>query len=328
MRGVAQAQEKFNANGGLNRRLLEIAIANDGENPDQAKQIAQQLVKDESVLGVIGHNSSKTTQIALDVYRRQGIPVISPTSTGNTLSGNFFFRTIPSDSESGKTLAEHANSNKSDFNKVVIFYNPQSPYSNSLREEFEKNFKGDIFDNIDLTYPKLDIEKELKDSASQQVQAVILLPDVKYISTAFEIAKVNASNDLGLGLKLLGGEILYRGETLKGGGDAMEGLVIAVPWFNKAPQSNKFAESAEKYWGGSVSWRTATSFDATQAFIKAFSSKSKTSRETILQRLREINLSPEETSGDELKFVDGERESKPVLVKVEKGKFKCLQCSL
>jgi ABC-type branched-subunit amino acid transport system substrate-binding protein len=55
LRGVAQAQHQFNQKNGLNGRLLEIKIANDAGQPEQAKQVAAELVKDQSILGVIGH---------------------------------------------------------------------------------------------------------------------------------------------------------------------------------------------------------------------------------------------------------------------------------
>ncbi|MEH2105513.1 ABC transporter substrate-binding protein [Nostoc sp.] len=323
LRGVAQAQNQFNANGGSNGRLLEIAIANDSNNPNKAKQVAQQLVNDKSVLGVIGHDSSEATQAALPIYKQAGvpIPIISSTSTANSLNGRNFFRTIPSDAASGEKLAQYAQNSALD--KVVIFYNPQSTYSNSLREEFTNKFKGQIR-KIDLTDPTLNIEQELKESASQQVQAVMLFPDVDHTSTALEIAKVNANNKLGL--KLLGGDSLYHLQNLNEGNEAVEGLILAVPWFREAPQSQKFADSAEDYWRGGVSWSTATSFDATKAFIKSLSFNP--SRQSILAGLPMIELSSEETSGDVLKFnKEGERQSKAILVRVKNGHFQCLQCS-
>jgi ABC-type branched-subunit amino acid transport system substrate-binding protein len=323
LRGVAQAQNKFNANGGSNGRLLEIVIANDSNNPVKATQIAQQLVKDESILGVIGHYSSDATQPALDAYKQAGIPIISPTSTANTLSGDVFFRTVPSDSASGETLAQYAKNPL--LNKVVIFYNPKSTYSNSLREEFTNKFQGEVIRKIDLTDPTLNIENELQTIKSQKVQAVMLFPDPNYTKLSLDIAKANVNKRLGL--KLFAGDSIYYNTTLELSGDAVEGLILAVPWFRDAPQSKKFALEAKKRWGGGISWRTATSFDATQAFIKTLSSNP--SRATILEGLRKINLSDQETSGDELKFNQlGERQSKAILVKVERGQFRCLQCSL
>ncbi|NEQ82228.1 MAG: AAA family ATPase, partial [Moorea sp. SIO2I5] len=73
LRGVAQAQHQFNNSEGLNGRFLEIAIANDGNDPAQAEKIAQALVKDKSILGVIGHDSSDATKAAIPVYDKAGL---------------------------------------------------------------------------------------------------------------------------------------------------------------------------------------------------------------------------------------------------------------
>ncbi|MEH1802851.1 MAG: ABC transporter substrate-binding protein [Nostoc sp.] len=322
LRGVAQAQNQFNINKGFSGRLLEVAIANDANNPEQAKQIAKQLVNDKSVLGVIGHNTSDATQAALSVYKQIDIPVISPSSASNTLEGNIFFRIVPSNAGSSERLAKYATNSL--LNKVIIFYNPKSEYSNSLRKEFKRNFKGQIIDQIDLTDPTLNIEQKLKNSASQKVQAVMLFADVEHTATALEIAKVNANNQLGL--KLLAGSTLYNQKILQDGGNAIKGLVLTVPWFYQIPQAKDFSTAAEKLWGGPVSWRTATSYDATQAILKAIkASFPNPSRETILQKLPQVNLSRRETSGDILQFKNGERQSQPILIQVvEKGKFQIL----
>ncbi|XHR85357.1 MAG: ABC transporter substrate-binding protein [Gloeotrichia echinulata GP01] len=314
LRGVAQAQNDFNNNKGLNSRLLEIAIANDANNPDQAKQIAQQLVQDSSILGVIGHNTSDTTFAALEEYKKAGLAIVSPSSTSISLKSNVLFRAVPSDASAGKTLAEYAE--KSGINRVVIFYNPQSTYSKSLTEEFTQNFGG-LSKRIDLTQPNLNLEQVFQESA-EEVQAAVLFPnaDKKYLDKALEIAQANSK--LGVkGLKLLGGNALTDGDQ------KIEGLTLAVPWFREAPQSKTFAQVALKQWGGNVSWRTATSYDATQALIKALSPDA--SRSTVLQKLPQINLSPTETSGDKLRFQNGERQSQPILIKVENGQFKVLQ---
>ncbi|MFN7662048.1 MAG: ABC transporter substrate-binding protein, partial [Dolichospermum sp.] len=106
LRGVAQAQNQFNDNKGLNNRFLEIVIAND-DNTRSAQQVAQQLVKDNSILGVIGHNSSDATKEALPEYEKAGLAIISPTATSVFLKKSVFFRTVSSDESAGKKLAEY-----------------------------------------------------------------------------------------------------------------------------------------------------------------------------------------------------------------------------
>lgn len=175
LRGVAQAQNEFNEKrkGG---RLIEIVVANDSNDKNKAEQVAQELVKDDSILGVIGHNSIDTTQAALPKYQKAGLAIISPTSIAKTLKTN-------------KTSDES-----------VLF----SSFSSDKNE---------------------------------------------------------------------------------------------IP-------GKEFTEKSQKLWGENIdiSLRTATSYDATQGFIKALSLSPNNSRSRILRNLQEVTLPPKETSGDPVEF--------------------------
>ncbi len=334
LQGVAQAQNQFNDRGGFNGRLLEVLLTNDENNQDKAKQIAQELVQDSSVLGVIGDMSSRTTSEALTVYEKANLATISPTSTSISLTGNtkVLFQTVPSQVATTKTLAKYALINLG-LQKAVVLYNLDDSYSNSLRKEFTKNYEeigGQVVQKINLSNTQLDVEKEiLKSVYEHEAQAVLLFPDPTHTSLALKSvafvsvtnAKFKSSNKQGFKeVKLLGGDTLYNSITLQKGKNNVEGLILVVPWLREASQSKDFAKAAEQEWGEKISWRTAASFDATQAFIEAFSSN--TSRSTVLQRLREIKLPSSKTSGEILQFIPtGERQIEPMLVQVQKGIF-------
>ena len=81
LRGVAEAQNRFNQEDGLEGRLLEIIIANDGNNPDVATRIAKQLEVNPAVLGVIGHGSVPTTVAAMTIYEKAQIALVPPIDT-------------------------------------------------------------------------------------------------------------------------------------------------------------------------------------------------------------------------------------------------------
>jgi ABC-type branched-subunit amino acid transport system substrate-binding protein len=73
-----------------------------------------------------------------------------------------------------------------------------------------------------------------------------------------------------------------------------------------------------------VSWRTATSYDATQAFIQALSANS--DRTTVIEKLKIVKLSSNNTSGDPLQFnTEGERQTEPILVQIKDGKWAKIQ---
>ncbi len=334
LRGVAQAQHEFNQNDGLSGRLLEIKIANDANQLEQATEVAVQLVKDSSILGIIGHNSSDSTKAALQEYSKTEIPVISPTSTSTQLLGKKnFFRSLPSDAAGGKKLAEYA-FKKLEIKTVAIFSNPDSSYSDSMREEFSKTFEnlgGKVLKpEINLADKSLDMDAQVSRSLFRhQAQAAVLIPDRDRINTALEIAKLNQDvvsrarnrNRNISGMKLLGGDTLYSYDTLSKGG-TVEGLIVVVPWFREAEQAKDFGKKAKEQWRGEVSWRTATSYDATQALIHALSANS--TRTTVIENLRNNNfvVNNTKTSGDPLQFnPQGERQTEPILVQIQGGRW-------
>jgi len=323
LRGVAQAQDQFNNNQGSNGLLLKVVIVNDSNNPEEAKQVVQEIVKDDSILGVIGHNSSDVTKDVIPAYKKAGLAIISSTATSNLLKSSVFFRVVDSDEIAGKKLAQYTDS--LGFKKVVIFNNPNSPYSKSITEVFTNEFEkmgGKVVRTIDLSNKKFDPREEVITSIYEfQAEVAILFPDTEHTNSTIEIAKANKDDNSPL--SLLGGHTLYSNDTLTQGGKAVEGMILSVPWFRETSQAKAFAEKSGKKWGGGISWRTATSFDATQAFIQALSKDNTqdNTRAKVLERLQKVKLNNNQTSGYPLQFKEGERQGQSVLVEVKDGKF-------
>ena len=331
LRGVAQAQDQFNNNQGSNGLLLKVVIVNDSNNPKEAKQVVQEIVKDDSILGVIGHNSSDVTKAVIPEYEKAGLAIISSTATSNLLKSSVFFRVVDSDEIAGKKLAQYTDS--LGFKKVVIFNNPNSAYSQSITEAFTNKFKkmggkvlpikkmgGKVLPTIDLSDKEFDPREEVRISIKEfQAEAAILFPDTEHTNATIDIAKANDDNSL----SLLGGHTLYSNDTLIKGRKAVEGMILSVPWFRETLQAKAFAEKSGKKWGGGISWRTATSFDATQAFIQALSKDNTqdNTRAKVLERLKKVELNNNQTSGYPLQFKEGERQGQSVLVEVKDGKF-------
>lgn len=324
LRGVAQAQDQFNDNQGSNGLLLKVVIANDSNNPEKAKQVVEEIVKDNSILGVIGHNSSDVTKAVISEYEKAGLAIISSTATSNLLKSSVFFRVVDSDEIAGKKLAQYSNS--LGFKKVVIFNNPNSAYSQSITKAFTNEFEkmgGKVLLTIDLSDKEFDPREQVGINVNQfKAEAAILFPDTEHTNSTIEIAKANKDNNLPLGL--LGGHTLYSNDTLTKGGKAVEGMILSVPWFRETSQARAFADKSGKEWGGGISWRTATSFDATQAFIQALSKDNTqdNNRANVLKKLQNVDLNNKETSGYALQFTkERERQGQSVLVEVKNGKF-------
>jgi len=310
LRGVADAQTQFNDGG--SERLLEVMIVNDGNEPAIAAQVAEQLSAMPEVLGVIGHNSSSASLEAFPKYEKAGLSMISPTSTSTALGSGVFFRTVPNDTETGKQLAEYATEQLS-AEKVAIFYDSNSSYSRSLRDAFKANFDGEALLEVDMYPDGLSYEEAISE-IPDDVSALLLFPSTGTVSRAIGIATANFNQPESDRFQLLGGDSLYQGTTLTKGGAAVEGLVLAVPWFANTP----YAEAANNRWGGRVNWRTASSYDATKALSEALSQDA--TRDSVLSALRATDLGADETSGSALTFEGrGDRAEKPLLVQAIQG---------
>jgi branched-chain amino acid transport system substrate-binding protein len=315
LRGAADAQEQFNQAGGKEGRLLELLIVNDGNNPEIAKQTAVELAKMPGVLGVIGHNASEASLKALPEYEKSKLAMISPTSTSIELKGSTFFRTVPSDQAAGERLANYV-VNSLSIKKVIIFYDETDTYSKSLKQTFAENFKslgGTEPPLVDLASSDLDAAAAVQKYVGD-VRVAMLFPSAQTVPRAISVARANEKLAPAQQLRLLGGDALYDNRTLINGGQAIEGLTLAVPWFG----NSAYAERANERWGGRINWRTASSYDAVQALVKTLTGS--VSREQVVQSLKSLQLSPSETSGNALEFdASGNREEEPLLVQTSRG---------
>lgn len=315
LRGVAQAQIEVNQGGGIAGKSLNVIIVNDDNSPEVAKEVAQKLVNNSEVLGVVGHFGSNTTEAAAPIYEAGKLVLISPTSTSTNISnaGDFIFRTVPSDRFAGSSLSRYL-LNKLNLKKAVIFFNSANQYSNSLQTEFTTALSGDggeIVSIFDIAKPDFNPLQALEQARQQGAEVIVLTPDSSTIEQALQVVRINRRQ-----LPLLGGDSLYRPETLKVGSDAL-GMVIAIAWHILANPNSAFAQTANQLWGASVNWRTATAYDATKALVAAITKNP--TRTGVQQALSAPDFTPQGATGVIRFLPSGDRNQPLQLVTIEPG---------
>lgn len=317
LRGVAQAQDELNKSGGINGSLLQVEIANDDNNPAIAKQIADALVKDNTILAVIGHNSSDASIAAAPEYQNGKLVMISPTSDAKNLSdiGNYIFRTIPTIRLQAETLADYALKTARKTTTVVCA-DSQSQSSQSLKEEFTSvvSTQGGkvVPTNCDLSAPAFKADDVMSQGISQGADSLLLLPSVDRINQALDVAQANNRR-----LFLLGSSTLYTIQTLQQGQNTVNNMVLAVAWHPRAIPGNPFAGNATKLWGGEVNWRSATAYDAAEAIIGGL--KQGTTREALQKAMSSPGFSVNGATGTVQFSPSGDRTGATILVQVKPG---------
>ena len=319
LRGAAQAQHKINQDAGIQGKPIKIVIADDGNDGEQAKLLAQTFGQDSTVLGVVGHFSSNVTLEAAKEYERAGLVLISATSTSVELSGasKYLFRVVPSDAYAGNALVKY-------FFQILkgkraaIVYTSESSYSDSLRGVFKRELLssgGEIVGESDFAAEDFHINDAIQKARDAEAEAIVLFPSSAFprtISDAQAMIQINNGS-----LPILGGDSLYSSDTLKNTGQTSKGVVLAVPWHILSYPDSTFPKEADEMWRADVNWRTALAYDATLTFAEAM--KIDSTREGIQQTLDSDNFSLEGASG-KVKFIpSGDRDKAMQLVQIQEG---------
>ncbi|MBD2345390.1 ABC transporter substrate-binding protein [Anabaena subtropica] len=325
LRGVAQAQQEINKQGGIHGKFLKVTIANDDNRPEIAKQVAQRFVQDADILAVVGHNSSDASVPASDIYQAGKLVMVSPTSSSTRLTdrprpdsdGNYIYRTIISFNVIAESLAEYAKT--TGMNKIMICSD-----SRATDQSFEQAFVNSIIykrlqyiNNINCDFASGNFRPEtiVSNAIAQNVDAILLNPQVDRMSKAVDVAKLNQGK-----LRLLGNPSLQT-KTILDAGNAVQGMVIATPWLADVSPNKEFVQNAKNLWREPdlITWRTATAFDATKAIAVALKQEDNT--RIGIQKAFAQNFSLQSATGT-IQFLSwgdrkGDRVGNAILVEVK-----------
>ena len=299
LRGVAQAQDEKNAQDGIGGKLIQITIADDGNEANLATRIATAFADDPQILGVIGHNASDASLAAAPIYEERKLVMISPSSSANRLTnfGAYIFRTVPGTRFMSDPLAEYAVKTLKS-KRVGLCYDAKALDNMSFKDDFVASVVGqgsEIVDvGCDIAAPDFNPAEALSRLAQQNADSLLIAPHIDRLDLAIQLAKANRRR-----LPLLSSATLYTSQILEGKG-MIEDLVLPVLWH---PSTNPaFAKRATAYWNGTVNWRTATAYDATQALIGAIAMNNPATRENIQSSLRSGSFSAV-GAGSEIRFL-------------------------
>ena len=252
-----------------------------------SQEIARKLVKKE-VLGIIGHRSSGSSLAAVEIYNQHKIAMISPTSSSTDLDNEeyeVFFRTVASNKEYAEKFYLYGKEKclSDQNNKMWVLYDSQDKYSSNLKKEIKlledpsKSSKKKLI--LEEFNDSFSAKESLKDKIinnikNEGVECVILLPGTTTTRSALliiseykELYEKNTNNiNIFKKTKFLSGLALHNHEDLKkDGGSFYEELLVIVPTpFIKNESKNELATR----WGGNISWRTYSSYQALENFVK------------------------------------------------------------
>jgi eukaryotic-like serine/threonine-protein kinase len=293
---------------------LEIGIADDLNQPEQAVAIAKKLAetsinsgdnKTRSILAVIGHDSSEVTCEALPIYSQARLVLISATSSMHEMRkrcgdlDRVFFRTISSTPFESRSLVKLLKSKNIQNLKITSFYKKEKVgFSRDLfeifKQDFRKEFGRDLEDGFDLSDTNNEVSelakgiKQLKNS-----NVIVLFSDEK--TEAFNVFNnaikvLEAANPDRVALIIASNPLLSADIDPKLLRKWHDKLVVAVDW-NQDPQCSdrEFVKVANKLWDGNINHTTAAAYEAAQVLSQLFKKGNNTTRSNVKDALNNIS---------------------------------------
>ena len=300
-RGTIMAFEEANASGGIeiNGKKVKISVIGDSElgsdgglDPALAIATLKKLALDENVLMVKGPTTSTNSEAVFNYLNElsgQGNgSVVHSSSAGAPGLGEISkwgFRNSFAESYALSNLVSTM-VNDTNAKTAAIYHLTDNPYFPAMADLMTNELKKL---GVDVAAVTTGLSKDAE--FSRQVNEIKASnPDIVYIS---------ADNLRGIGFMkeafrrqlqpsvFIGGISQLVPDTIKSGGDAVEGMVMIGSYDDKGAGINKFRENFKARWGEDINLFSVNGYEAGQLLIEALKKAGIENTEASLQNDRE-----------------------------------------
>ena len=270
VQGVRIAAEEINAAGGILGRKIRLVVEDDQGRADEAASVVTKLVTSDGVIALIGENSSNQSLAGAPIAQREGVPMISPSSTNPSVTekGDYIFRVCFTDPYQGKALAAFVR-NDLKLDSAAIIIDRKNDYSVGLAAVFKKEFEGAGGKVVaEQSYAGGDTEfRPQLTTIKSKAPQVLFIPG--FYTEVGQIAI--QARDLGLNVPLVGGDGWDSPAVIQIGGKSIEGSYFSDHYFvgDSRPVVKNFVTRYQKLYGAKPEATAALGYDALHIFANA-----------------------------------------------------------
>jgi len=249
---------------------IVLDIYDDQNDANQALKVAQDIIKQNRAIAVIGHHYSACSINAGKIYKKHHIPAITPASTHIEVTQNneWYFRTVFNDKLQARFLAHYAK--RILLQNTVSIISTDETYSASIARLFEQASKN----LIDIKYKWI-----LSSEMAEIVSDLQTKPDAGLIFLATHapegVKLVKLIRDAGIKNPLLtpdsyAGKRFFQG-FLNEPGYYTNGIYVSTPFiFDTANrQAHAFNTRYQKHFQEKPAWQAFYAVDTAMLLIEA-----------------------------------------------------------
>jgi len=246
LRGVQLAIDEINSHGGIRGQQVRLVNEDTRGDSNEAASAVTRLIDREGVVGVLGEIASSLSLAGGRVAQRRHIPMISPSSTNETVTqiGDYVFRVCFIDPFQGAVMARFVRENLH-LTRVAIFKDQGSAYSTGLADAFRRTFTnlgGQIVDEQSYRATDTHFSAQLGSILGRQPEAV-------FIPGYYTQVALIAQEARGLGYRgpFLGGDGWDAPALYQNDGDALVGSFLTEAFAPDHPTTARGQSFVQRY---------------------------------------------------------------------------------
>ncbi len=262
---------------------FELVPNDDQGDPKQAVNVANAIVADQGIVGVIGHFNSGCSIPASTVYNEGGMPMISVSSNPQLTAQGYenVFRIVAKDDAQGAFAGELVY-DKLGFKNVALI-DDSTAYGQGLATEFEAVFTGKGGKII----LKEKVQPKDVDFSALVTKLKSAKPEAVYYAGALNEGALLSKQmkEAGLKVPVIGGDMIYTADYVKlaGAGNAEGDVATALGLpLDQLPKGVEFKEKyAAEYDGAAPEAYDVYAYDQARIFVAAVLKAGKADRAAV-----------------------------------------------
>jgi len=280
-----ECNEKGGVNVGGTKYKVEILKYDDKSDSDEAKLIAEKIVSDKDIWGVIGHFASGICMVAAPTYQEAQYINISPTSSHADYSkiGDYIFRNNTVIIVETKTGAEIAVKDLGAKNIGVLSIDTEwGQTAGNAMEENIKAMGGNFVLRQQVSTEAVDFATEISNFKAAGAE-VIMVAGMYGTLAPFAVACKNSDYNV----KLVGCSNAYTENLISIAKDAAEGIYAPVSFFAGNPDERiqKYVKKYSDEYGAPPSALTTQAYDSVGILLEAIERAGKLDRKAIKEAM-------------------------------------------
>ena len=315
-----QKAKEWNDNGGVLGKQVEIIQYDDKNTPEEATNIAQKIISDKRVVGLVGHFSSGVCMTAAPLYQENKIIEISPSASHPDYSviGDYIFRnnTIISKEAAASVDIAVNDLGKKKIGIISIMTDWGTNTSKIIKELVEKESDAKVVAHEEIMEGSDDYSLAITKLNEAGADVVICCGMYNLVApVAKQYKQINPN------IAIVGFSNAYSDQLIQLGGSSVEGVCFPVIFFSESDDKDvmKFVEDYKNKYVSAPSALTAQAYDSVGLLLTAIKECDTTDSEILKDKLYKMNYKG--VTGD-IKFDEnGDVDKQFVKVTIKDGKF-------